>query len=45
MYTGFVYGGPFVARAIARDLSRRMDAAGARSVAELAGASSAPDAH
>jgi dihydroorotate dehydrogenase len=37
MYTGFVYGGPFVARAIARDLSRRMDGAGAKSVAELAG--------
>jgi dihydroorotate dehydrogenase len=44
MYTGFVYGGPLVARAIARELSRRMDAAGAKSVAELAGASSAPDA-
>jgi dihydroorotate dehydrogenase len=37
MYTGFVYGGPFVARSIARDLSRRMDEAGARSVADLAG--------
>jgi dihydroorotate dehydrogenase len=37
MYTGFVYGGPLVARSIARELSRRMDEAGASSVAELAG--------
>jgi dihydroorotate dehydrogenase len=36
MYTGFVYGGPFVARTIARDLSRKLDETGARSVAEMA---------
>ena len=37
MYTGFVYGGPTVASRIARELVRRMEASGARSVAELAG--------
>jgi dihydroorotate dehydrogenase len=35
LYTGFVYGGPFLPHAIARELSRRMDARGAKSVAEL----------
>jgi dihydroorotate dehydrogenase len=39
MYTGFVYEGPLVARAIARELVKRMDATGARSLAELAGRS------
>ncbi|HEY2515023.1 MAG TPA: quinone-dependent dihydroorotate dehydrogenase [Polyangiaceae bacterium] len=38
LYTGFIYGGPLLARSIARDLTRRLDASGARSVAELAGA-------
>ena len=35
MYTGFVYQGPLAAHAIARDLSRRMDAAGAGAIGEL----------
>jgi dihydroorotate dehydrogenase len=35
LYTGFVYGGPLLPSAIARDLSARMDARGARSIAEL----------
>ena len=35
MYTGFVYGGPLVARRIARDLSRRLDAARATSLKAL----------
>jgi dihydroorotate dehydrogenase len=36
MYTGFVYGGPFTARNIARELSRRMDATGASDLKALA---------
>jgi dihydroorotate dehydrogenase len=36
MYTGFVYGGPLVAHAIGKELSARMDAVGATSLAELA---------
>lgn len=35
MYTGFVYGGPLVARRIARDLSRSLDAARATSLTAL----------
>ena len=35
LYTGFIYGGPLLPHAIARELSARMDARGARSVAEL----------
>ena len=37
MYTGFVYGGPLLPCAIARDLSARMDREGATSLAALAG--------
>jgi dihydroorotate dehydrogenase len=36
LYTGFIYGGPLLASTLARDLVRRMDATGARSLAELA---------
>lgn len=36
MYTGFIYRGPLAASAIARELSRRMDAEGAKTLAELA---------
>jgi dihydroorotate dehydrogenase len=35
LYTGFIYGGPLLPHTIARELSRRMDERGARSVAEL----------
>lgn len=35
-YTGFVYGGPFWARSIHRELARRASEVGARSVVELA---------
>ncbi len=35
-YTGFVYGGPLLPSSIARELTKRMDARGASSVAELA---------
>jgi len=36
MYTGFVYGGPLVAHAIARDLARKLDERGATSLRDLA---------
>ncbi len=36
LYTGFVYGGPLLPHAIARELSARMDQRGAKSLAELA---------
>src|SRR5205814_1680977 len=36
LYTGFIYGGPLLPHAIARDLVKRMDARGAKSLAELA---------
>ncbi len=35
LYTGFIYGGPLLARTIARDLSRKLDAAGATSLGAL----------
>ena len=34
MYTGFIYGGPFLPHALARELSSRMDRTGVRSIAE-----------
>jgi dihydroorotate dehydrogenase len=36
LYTGFIYGGPLLPYAIARELVKRMDATGAKSLAELA---------
>ena len=36
MYTGFIYGGPLLPSSIARELTRRMDAKGVKSVGELA---------
>ncbi len=36
LYTGFIYGGPLLPHAIARELTARMDARGAASIAELA---------
>jgi dihydroorotate dehydrogenase len=37
MYTGFVYGGPFTAARIGRDLGRLVERAGAASIGELVG--------
>jgi dihydroorotate dehydrogenase len=37
MYTGFIYAGPLVAWGIGREIARRMDRAGARTIAELVG--------
>ena len=39
LYTGFIYGGPGLPHAIARELSARMDARGVTSIAELAATS------
>jgi dihydroorotate dehydrogenase len=43
LYTGFVYRGPSLPRAIARGLSRRMDAEGVSSLAELVARARAAD--
>jgi dihydroorotate dehydrogenase len=37
LYTGFVYGGPLIAKRIADDLARALDRAGAATIAQLAG--------
>jgi len=42
VYTGFVYEGPLLPRAIARGLLRQMDAEGARSLEELVHGTSVP---
>lgn len=39
-YTGFVYGGPMWPRRVNRDLCRRLDAAGAGSIADVIGSQS-----
>ncbi|MEO8877710.1 MAG: hypothetical protein ABI461_19105 [Polyangiaceae bacterium] len=35
IYTGFIYGGPFIAATIAREISLEMDRSGAKSLSEL----------
>jgi dihydroorotate dehydrogenase len=43
VYTGFVYGGPWTARAIAAGLVARMDREGVRNVSEIVGSEAAAD--
>ena len=42
LYTGFVYGGPGAARAIAAGLLERMDREGVRHVSEIVGSLTPP---
>jgi dihydroorotate dehydrogenase len=42
MYTGFIYGGPFIARAIAQDLVTKLSAANAPSLAALVSRTESP---